>query len=93
MHDSGIDLENFAKDFLEYSRQVLMAKINPAVLASISGMNDEETKNISALGQTLDNQRLIKMIVSFSNARNEIKYSPIPQLPLELAVIDVCGHE
>lgn len=86
---SGADLENFTGNLVEYMRNVLMAKINPAVLASVSGMNDEETRNISALGQSVDSQRLIKMIISFSNARNEIKHSPVPQLPLELAVIEL----
>ncbi len=86
---SGIDLENFTGNLVEYMRNVLMAKINPAVLASVSGMNDEETRNISALGQSIDSQKLIKMIVSFSNARNEIKHSPVPQLPLELAIIEL----
>lgn len=86
---SGVDLENFTGNLVEYTRQILMAKINPAILASVNGINDEETKNISSLGQSVDGQRLIKMIVSFSNARNEIKHSPVPQLPLELAVIDL----
>ena len=86
---SGTDLENFTGNLVEYVRNILMAKINPAVLASVSGMNDEEMKNIAALGQSVDGQRLIKMIVSFSNARNEIKHSPVPQLPLELAVIEL----
>ncbi|MBI2674416.1 MAG: DNA polymerase III subunit gamma/tau [Candidatus Yanofskybacteria bacterium] len=89
IHMSGADMENFTGNLVEYLRNVLMAKINPAVLASVSGMNDEETKNISTLGQSVDSQRLIKMIVSFSNARNEIKHSPVPQLPLELAVIEL----
>lgn len=86
---SGADLENFTGSLVEYMRNVLMAKINPAVLASVSGMNGEEVKNISALGESVDSQRLIKMIVGFSSARNEIKYSPIPQLPLELTVIEL----
>ncbi len=86
---SGTDLENFTGNLVEYIRHVLIAKINPTVLASVSGMNDEETKNILVLGQSVDSQRLIKMIVSFSNARNEIKHSPVPQLPLELAVIEL----
>jgi len=89
IYASGTDLENFTGHFVEYMREVLMAKINPAVLASVSGINDEETKNISALGQSIESQRLIKMIVGFSNARNEIKHSPVPQLPLELAVIEL----
>ena len=86
---SGADLENFTGNLVGYLRDVLMAKINPAVLISVSGMNDEETKNISLSAQGIDGQRLIKMIVSFSNARNEIKHSPLPQLPLELAVIEL----
>lgn len=86
---AGIDLENFTGNLLEYMRNVLMAKINPAILTSVNGMNDEETKNISALGQNVDSRKLIKMIVSLSNARNEIKHSPIPQLPLELAILEL----
>lgn len=88
---SGIDLENFTGNLVEYMRKVLMAKINPAVLASINGMNDEEIKNISEFGKSADGQRLIKMIVSFSRSRNEIKHSPVPQLPLELAIIELTG--
>ena len=88
---SGADLENFTGHLVEYMRKILMAKINPVVLASISGINDEETKSILALGQNTDGQKLIRIIVSFSNARNEIKHSPVPQLPLELAVIELCG--
>lgn len=90
-HDSGVDLENFAKDFLEYSRKILMAKINPAVLVSVG----EETPP-SIGGQTidgaftaeLDSKRFIRLIQLFTNARNEMKTSPIPQLPLELAVLE-----
>ena len=89
IHLSGADMENFTGNLVEYLRNILMAKINPVVLASVSGMNDEETRNISALGQSVDGQRLVKMIISFSNARNEIKHSPVPQLPLELAVIEL----
>ncbi|MEK7603775.1 MAG: DNA polymerase III subunit gamma/tau [Patescibacteria group bacterium] len=86
---SGIDLENFTGNLVEYMRKILMAKINPAVLASVNGMNGEEIQNISALGQGVEGQRLVKIIVSLSTARNEIKYSPVPQLPLELAIIEL----
>lgn len=89
VHTSGTDLENFTGKLIEYMRNILMSKINPVVLASVNGMNDEEVKSIAALGQSLDSQKLIKMIVSFSDARNQIKFSPLPQLPLELTVIEM----
>jgi DNA polymerase-3 subunit gamma/tau len=84
MHDSGVDLENFTKDFLEYSRKVLMAKINPAVLASVG----EELPETPGVLSQLEGKRFIKLIQLFTSARNEMKSSPIAQLPLELAVLE-----
>lgn len=84
LHDSGADLENFAKDFLEYSRRALMAKINPAVLASVG----EEMPDNNLLVQNMDGKRFIRLIQLFTSARGEMKSSPIPQLPLELAVLE-----
>ena len=89
IHMSGADLENFSGNLVEYMRNILMAKINPTILASVSGINDEETKNMATLGQSIDSRKLVKMIVAFSTARNEIKHSPVPQLPLELAILDL----
>lgn len=89
---SGADLENFTGNLVEYLRKILMAKINPGVLASVSGLNIEEVRNISILCQNIDHSKLIKIIVCFSNARNEIKYSPVPQLPLELAILELTGQ-
>lgn len=84
MHDSGVDLENFAKDFLEYSRKVLMAKINPAVLVSVG----EELPESGMLSQQLESKKFVRLIQLFTSARNEMKSSPIAQLPLELAVLE-----
>ena len=92
MHESGIDLENFAKDFLEYSRKVLMAKINPAVLASV-GEEMPGQAATGALAHQVDGKRFIRLIQLFTSARNEMKSSPIIQLPLELAVIEYCGDQ
>jgi len=81
IHDSGVDMEHFTKDFIEYLRKVLMSKVNPAVL--------------TALGQDpmpnwqVDGQKMIKMLNLFTSARNEIKTSPVVQLPLELAVLEL----
>ncbi|MBX4211291.1 MAG: DNA polymerase III subunit gamma/tau [Candidatus Yanofskybacteria bacterium] len=90
LYDSGINLEHFTKDFLEYVRKVLVAKLNPASLTSNgNGIADSESQRMQQYAQTIETQQLIKMLTSFSSARNEMRYSPIPQLPLELAVLDL----
>lgn len=81
IYESGVDLEHFTKDFIEYVRKVLMSKINPATLTA---MGEEPTQNL-----TIDSAKLIKMINLFTSARNEIKISPVVQLPLELAILEL----
>ncbi len=81
IHESGVDLEHFTKDFIEYLRKVLMFKINPAVLTAVG----EE----SIQDWLVDGSRMVKMINIFTSARNEIKTSPVVQLPLELAVLEL----
>src|SRR3989338_3365716 len=81
IHDSGVDLEHFTKDFIEYIRKVMMLKINPAVLTTVG---EDPVQNWQ-----VDGVKLIKMINIFTLARNEIKTSPVVQLPLELAVLEL----
>lgn len=81
IHESGVDLEHFTKDFIEYIRKVLMFKINPATLTA---MGEEPVQNWQ-----IDGVKMIKMINLFISARNEIKTSPVVQLPLELAVLEL----
>lgn len=81
IHESGVDLEHFTKDFIEYIRKVLMSKINPATLTAVG---EELVQNWQ-----IDGAKMIKMINLFTSARNEIKTSPIVQLPLELAVLEL----
>jgi len=90
LYESGHNLEHFTKNFLEYLRKVLIKKVNPAALASLGEepVGDGATR-LAQLAQQLDSQQLIRMMTVFTNARNEMKISPIPQLPLELAVMEL----
>ncbi len=81
IYESGVDLEHFTKDFIEYIRRVMMFKINPATLTAVG---EEPVQNWQ-----VDGTKLIKMINLFTSARNEIKTSPVVQLPLELAVLEL----
>lgn len=83
IYESGIDLEHFAKEFIEYLRKIMISKINPATLAAVG----EEP--VGQISPEITGQKLVRMINAFSTARNEIKISPIPQLPLELAIVEL----
>ena len=59
----------------------MMFKINPAVFTAVG---EEPVQNWQ-----IDSVKMIKMINLFTSARSEIKTSPVVQLPLELAVLEL----
>ncbi len=86
VHDAGMDLDHFTKEFLSYARTALISQINPGAVAAVEGAGaDKELAHF----KTADQTKLIAIITAFTTARTQIKSSPIPQLPLELAVMQL----
>lgn len=74
---SGIYLGFYSQQLLERARELLLAAIGVG----------EEVGPIEGLEEVEELQRLIRL---FSQATQELKSNPIPQLPLELAVVQFC---
>lgn len=88
IYSSGIDLDQFNKGLVEYLRKILIHNTNPAVLASVGEeLLEQDFKLISTYSQFLGQDQLIRMLDIFVLAKEELKFSPVPQLPLELAVL------
>jgi len=92
--EKGRDPQEFAKASINYLRQGLILKIGPELSSHmITGLTKEEKEKL--LGQIailseIDIRRTLKF---FLDAENKMKYSPIPQLPLELAIIESLQKE
>ena len=94
MAENGVDLQEFTKTLVFYLRQALLLKINPAFLNSQnSGLSAEELEKLKKQMENLPQKDLQNMLEFFIDAENKIKYSTIPQLPLELAIIDISSSE
>ncbi|MDO8495773.1 MAG: DNA polymerase III subunit gamma/tau [bacterium] len=90
IYQSGLDLDNFAKGLLDYARRILVARASPVVAASFQGdIGAEHAQAIVDLAKDLDSKRLSQVIGILMRAREEMKSSPIPQLPLELAIAEL----
>ncbi|MEK7638381.1 MAG: DNA polymerase III subunit gamma/tau [Patescibacteria group bacterium] len=86
----GADMDLLAKGFLEYLRQVMIAKIDRGILDQAGlAMADTGTEQLHAFATTMDGAYLVRMIQAFTHARVQIRTSPIPSLPLELAVLEL----
>ncbi len=89
----GIDLKEFTKSLIQYLREILLLKIaqesqNPLFL----GLDNEEKKELQSLAEGFSEEELKKILEIFMDAEQKMKYASISQLPLELAVVEICSN-
>lgn len=93
--EKGMDLQEFAKSLVDYLRKGLVLKImgengNPIhVNRYVPGLTKEEISTLQAQVGKFDQKELQKALNILLNAQNKMRYSPIPQLPLELAIMEI----
>jgi DNA polymerase-3 subunit gamma/tau len=89
--EKGSDLQEFTKSLINYLRQGLILKIMglEAANAIITGLTKEEVEKLEKQAALFKEEELRKTIELFLEAENKMKYSSIPQLPLELAIIEI----
>ncbi len=85
--NDGYDLEQFGESVVEYCRKLMLVKISPEIKNNFSlEMTEEQITELENISQKTAISQIVKMIRVFIQAREEIKSSIIPQLPLELAI-------
>lgn len=87
--EKGKDPQEFTKALINYLRQGLILKISPDLTNPIvAGLTQEEQKKLSDLTANFSEVDLHRILKLFLDAETKMKYSPITQLPLELAIIE-----
>ncbi len=77
--EDGVDLVQFTNDAIEYAREALLATFGTG-----SASANSVPKNVGAA-------HIVRIISSLLGARNELKSTPIPQLPLEIVAAEHCA--
>jgi len=87
--DSGHDLIQFTNSLTNYFRKLLFIKVDKN-LSSLIGeeLTKEQLSVILKQAEAFSLEGLSRIIQLFINAHSSIKYSPLPQIPLELAVME-----
>lgn len=87
--DEGVDLNNFTKELIEFLRNILIYKITQNVELISLGLSSDHESKLNGLIQETDASRLVQIIELFIEKRQELKQSSLPQLPLEMGVIEI----
>jgi DNA polymerase-3 subunit gamma/tau len=89
--DDGVDLKVFAVEMVEMARRIMLGKINPGLgVAAGLELGESIESRLTALAARFEITELSYVIEKFGTASREIKDAPLPQLPLELAIVDFC---
>lgn len=90
--DQGADLGQLNNQLINYLHAALLNKIGGESLHDplTDGLGDEEFAKLQTQAQKFNEAELRKFIDLLLSAQQQMKYSPIIQLPLELAIAEFC---
>ncbi len=93
LQDRGMDLQEFSKALINYLRQGLILKTSGGAAGNpiIVGLTKEDYQKLQSQAMSVKEEDLRRILNLFLDAESKMRYSSIPQLPLELAIIESCG--
>jgi DNA polymerase III subunit gamma/tau len=88
--DSGADPRQFARQVVDYLRQLMLVRLGNAGLVDATA---EVRASMARQAERLDVPTLLRAIRAFNAAANDARGGWQPQLPLELAVVEVASRK
>jgi len=89
--DTGVNLKNFTGELVGLLRKIMLNKVSPG-LADNLGLNLGESleSKVNLISSSISWEQLLAFTRRFLEAYNDNKNPLISQLPLELAIVDIC---
>ncbi|OGF25500.1 DNA polymerase III, subunit gamma and tau [Candidatus Falkowbacteria bacterium RIFOXYB2_FULL_34_18] len=90
----GVDIKRFLSDMIEVLRKVMLFKVSPLLSEKIGNdFGGHIEKEINKATGAMDLNRVISLLESFLRVRGAINHSFIVQLPIEIAIAELCLGE
>ena len=92
--NDGVNLKKFLEDLIEILRKIMLIKVNP-VLGDKLGIEYGEHLEIqiNKIANKLEIKNIISLLNKFIKIKNEIKNNFIIQLPIEIAIVELCNTQ
>ncbi|MFA5135204.1 MAG: DNA polymerase III subunit gamma/tau [Patescibacteria group bacterium] len=90
--DEGVNMPDFIRELTEFLRTVLLLKVSGmASELERFELNEDTKQSIRMQLEQVSIKRLVEVIETFVVRTRELAYAPIVQLPLELAILELCN--
>lgn len=87
--EKGVNPFEFIKSFINYLRHGLLLKIDENIYnPAVNNLTKEARNKLKEQIKKLEEKEFRRLLKIFIGAQNRMKHSSIPQLPLELAVLE-----
>lgn len=90
--EEGLDVEEFTESLVNYLRQALILSMGGGRKLVLSALTEKEAEELEKEVENMGQELISDILEEVLEASNKMKYSPIPQLPLELAVVEICEN-
>lgn len=89
--DNGVNIKNFIAEAVELIRKLLLNKVSPGLAENVGlDFGENLELKINELQDKLSLETIIRFAYRFNSLAGEQKNALIIQLPLELAIIELC---
>lgn len=89
--DSGVNLKSFTIEVIELLRKIMLNKLSPELSDKLGlDLGENLEHKLLEASADLDFDRLVNFIEKFLKVSSDYKQAAIPQLPLELAITELC---
>lgn len=88
---NATEFHGFATQLIDTTRLVLLAMHRAMMEEERARFDEESLARLATLAKTYNPTRITTALSSFMAARIDINTAPIPQLPLEIAIVELCS--
>jgi len=90
----GVDLERFNLDALDYFRKMILIKLGLKNQSEdIAGLGEDAVNKLLVQAEKIEMCFLMKILDKLISIQSALKDAEIPQLPLEIAMVELCEEE
>ena len=91
--NDGVNLPQFAHDTVELLRIMMVTKGTQKIEGLGIDLDDTSKKDLNKLNDIITHLDLVRLIDLMMKRSGQIKSAPLPQLPLEMVVIEWCSNQ
>lgn len=89
----GIDIKEFTLSLMGLYRNLVFIKNGLGEELVKENYSEENFQSLTKISEDFNNQNLVKSLDSLQSSLEKMKTSSIPSLPLELAIVEICGEQ